>query len=352
MRLGRGEGPGRRHIGPSRVLDAAGRRIRRQYARIAARRGSGVVLLYHRIAEAPSDPWQLAVSPQTFEQHLRFLSSECRVLTLAEMFEAASHRRIPDRAVALTFDDGYVDNLDQGLPLLEKYGTPATMYIATGYVDGPAPFWWDELQDLLAGEGSRPDSLELSLGGVRVSTPTATPEARRHALLSVVHPVLRASSPRMIELALERLREWAGNAAGPAAANGDPSRRPMTRDELERLSRSPLIELGPHTATHPSMVALTPDIGREEVESSRAYLEELTGAPPTSFSYPFGDNNPSSRRIARSCGFRFAVGVRWDTPVTSAARRFEVPRLMAIEESEAALETRIESTLGFHGDPP
>ncbi|HEY5052050.1 MAG TPA: polysaccharide deacetylase family protein [Solirubrobacterales bacterium] len=352
MRLWRGERPGQPKVGAGRVLDAAGRRARRQYARLSARRGAGLILLYHRIAEPPSDPWQLAVTPRTFERHLRLLSSQCRVLTLSEMFEAARRGRIPDRAVAITFDDGYVDNLEEGLPLLEKYGTPATIYIATGYVDSPGRFWWDELQDLIAGAGPRPDSMEMALGGIRIAAPTATERERRHTLLSVVHPVLRASSPRMIQLALERIREWAGGETGTGGIDGDPSRRPMTREELERLSQSPLIELGPHTSTHPSMVALTADVGRDEVESSQRYLEELTGSPPAGFSYPFGDNNPAARRAARACGFQYAVGVRWDTPVTAAARRFELPRLMAIEESEAALQARMEATLRFRGDPP
>lgn len=335
-----------------RLLDAAARRARRQRARLSARSGAGLILLYHRIAEPEFDPWQIAVSPATFDRHLRFLGSEYRLLSLPELVACARRGSIPERAVAITFDDGYADNLHLGLPLLEKHGVPATIYIATDYIGSPRQFWWDELDDLVTGPGERPGSLDLSLGKRRVVAQTSTEADRRGAALSVLHSAFRASPPLTIESGLDQLRAWAGASyASGGRAGSEEARRPMSREELVSLGESDLIELGAHTAHHPSMLALTRDLGRAEVESSRRFLAEATGIAPAGFSFPFGHNSPESRRIVRSCGFDHAVGVRWDTPLTAAARRYELPRLMVVEESEDALAARMEDTLAFRGQP-
>ncbi len=337
----------------ARVPDAVGRRARRRYARFSARSGVGLVLLYHRIAAPSEDPWQIAVSEQTFDRHLGFLASEYTLLPLAELVDAARRRRLPERALAISFDDGYADNLVRGLPLLEKHGIPATFYIATGYMREPREYWWDELMDAMVGEGPRPPRLELELGGERIAVGTETLDERRRALLEVLHPALRASAPPLLELGLGRICEWAGLSAGsaPVGTSEDPLRRPMTPEELASFAASEVVELGAHTANHPSMTSLSRAATFEEVTASRAYLTELLGAPPTSFSYPFGDNNRTARSVVARSGFDHAVAVRGDIPVTAGARWFEIPRLVAIDEPEEALGRRVEQAFAFGAGP-
>lgn len=333
-----------------RIPDALARRARRPFVRLAARRGAGLILFYHRIAAPPSDPWRIAVSSASFDRQLRMLNDEFQVLPLAELVLAARRGRIPPRAVAISFDDGYFDNLDRALPLLEAHRVPATFYIATGYVDRHGPFWWDELQQLLSGPGERPERLDLTLGGTRIAAGTGTAAEREQALLETVHPVLRHSPAETGARWLELIREWAGPAAAAEVATADLG-RPMSSEELARLAASELVELGAHTANHPSLLTLSADEQRSEVELSRDFLAERGGRPPASFSLPFGDNSARSRRIVRSCGFDHAVGVREELPLTAAADRFELPRLMPVEEPAAALGARIEAVLGLGAQP-
>jgi peptidoglycan/xylan/chitin deacetylase (PgdA/CDA1 family) len=266
------------------------------------------------------------------------------LLPLAELIAAARDGRIPERAVALTFDDGYADNLERGLPLLERYGAPATFYIPTGYIDRAGGFWWDELEDLVTGPGERPDRLDLTLHGRGVAVSTATEADRRRALVDVLHPILRVGPPATTERWLELIREWAD---GAIAQSGDAARRPMTEEELARLAQSELVELGAHTSTHPRLPALGRREQLAEIEASRRFLAERLDRPPSSFSFPFGENSPTSRRLVRSCGFDNAVGVQGMVPLTAAARRYELPRTMAVEESAEALAARMERTLAF-----
>lgn len=331
-----------------RIPDGVARRARRPYVERSARRGAGLILFYHRIAQPAKDPWRIAVSAATFDRHLRLLTDEFHVLPLAELVGAARRGRIPPRAVAITFDDGYFDNLDRALPLLEAHGVPATVYIATGYVDSRKPFWWDELQQLLSGPGERPGRLDLTMGGTRIVAPMGTAAERERALMETVHPVLRHSPAEANGRWLELLREWAGPAAAAEVSAADLG-RPMSSEELARLALSEVVELGAHTANHPSLLTLSGAEQRLEVELSRTFLTERTGRPPVSFSFPFGDNSARSRRIVRSCGFDHAVGVREALPLTAAARRFELPRLMPVEEPAAALGARMEAVLRLGG---
>ena len=315
-------------------------------ARSTRRHGRAVVLYYHRIASPRLDPWRTSVSPETFDSHLDLLRSEMRVLSLAELVSARRHGQIPERAVAITFDDGYVDNLEQALPRLERYHLPAVFYIATGLVGTPGPPWWDEIADLLLGGGPRPEQLEATVGRTRANLPTATVAERERALYDVFNPALKRLRPAAIDASIEPLREWAGrDRATPAIGeDGISEARPMTVAELEELGRHDLAELGAHTALHPSLPQLPPTEGRREILASRDMLAEL-GAPPRSFAYPFGDTDRRSREAVREAGFDHAVGVQEYMPVTTAAREFEIPRMMPFEESAERLHQRMSAVL-------
>ena len=95
---------------------------------------AGLVLLYHRIAALDFDPQRLAVTPRHFAEHLEILKACCHPMPLRELVEGARGGTLPDRAVAITFDDGYADALEAGKPALERCGVSATAFLATAYL--------------------------------------------------------------------------------------------------------------------------------------------------------------------------------------------------------------------------
>src|SRR5262245_31484652 len=96
---------------------------------------SDVILLYHRVTRLELDPWGLSVTPEHFAEHLEVLRRFPRI-PLNEVRRPVWRTGQAALRFAITFDDGYFDNLDQAAPLLEKYDTPATFFIATGYIGG------------------------------------------------------------------------------------------------------------------------------------------------------------------------------------------------------------------------
>src|SRR5262245_7394361 len=91
------------------------------------------VLTYHKVS-TDDHPFFEPIHPTLFEQQMRFLKECYRVFPLTELVERGQRGDLPDRAVAITFDDGYRDNYDFAFPVLKRYGLPATVFVATGVI--------------------------------------------------------------------------------------------------------------------------------------------------------------------------------------------------------------------------
>lgn len=313
-------GPVRRAV--PRAAGALGRRARALRRRVVEGRGA-YVLLYHRVARVAVDPWGLAVSPAHFAAQLEMLCRKARPMRLGEFVHARAAGVLPRNPVAVTFDDGYVDNLHEALPLLDRFGVPATVFLATGYL-GRA-YWWDDVQRLLL--GSHPLPGELVLEGRRADgTSTVFRRAldaavRSSRVTTVDHGWRAADGARDGRQALFlELWEWCADitpdsrdaalAALETRLGLDPDTaapRAMTANEVRAITASGLVEIGAHTVTHPILPRLDAAAQRAEIAGSRDTVAAIVGAPPASFSYPHGRWDARTLGIVRELGFA-AVG--------------------------------------------
>jgi peptidoglycan/xylan/chitin deacetylase (PgdA/CDA1 family) len=306
-----------------------------------------LILMYHRIADEPVDYWGLAVSPVRFEEQLSVLRRTRRPLPLTDFvrdFRAGTLR--PD-AVAVTFDDGYVDNLLAGLPRLAAADVPATVFLATGYVDRPEPFWWDELAGFILLENGC-ESFALTIEGKTTlfelgGEPSAgndrpTPAGgltQRQAVLETIYQPLRRLHEDERRPIMEKLRSIFRGRAGQAALN-----RAMTTDEVRRLAAGGLVTIGAHTVTHPSLPELAPAARRREIGASKLACEALSGAPVTTFAYPFGEFDADAREAVKSAGFLCSCSTQ-RRPVDSGSDVFALPRIYIPNLDGDGFEQRI-----------
>src|SRR5262249_33081843 len=147
---------------------------------------------YHQVTARTLDFHRLAVSPADFRAQMAWLQRHCRVMPLAELAESVRTRTIPPDAVAVTFDDGYADNLEVASPILMEIGLPATFFVLYPPADGAAAFWWDTVEGILLGDRPIPPVLEIERNGCGVALPTRTVDERR-AAYATVQEVLAAS---------------------------------------------------------------------------------------------------------------------------------------------------------------
>ena len=125
-------------------------KLRRIAGRMRDRLGPrAAVLLYHRVSDTPTDPYLLRVRTRHFQEQMDVLARRGRVIPLRAL--AAHHRlgSLPHGAVAITFDDGYIDNLLVAKPILQKHGLSATVFMTAGTIGREREFWWDELERVL-----------------------------------------------------------------------------------------------------------------------------------------------------------------------------------------------------------
>lgn len=286
----------------------------------------GVVLLYHRVGGTDPDPHRLSLDLPAFEAQMTWLARECAVLPVAELADRAQHGRLPARAVALTFDDGYVDTLRHAAPCLSALGLPATCFVATDGLDGAHVFWWDRLAASLLAPGERPPSLTIDLPGRRWTLATTTAGERLLAHGVIYGAIVRAAA-EVREAALDALARWA-----PGITPSEDCRR-MTAGEIRALAASAMT-IGAHTVRHPQLPDQPPDVQAREIRESRAALEQLTGAPVVCFAYPFGAVDDTAAAAAREAGLRFAFSCE-ARAVTSRDDPWRLPR---VDPQERALD--------------
>lgn len=290
--------------------------------------GGVLVIGYHRLGDTADDPFDLSVRPSDFAQHLEVLGGRARAMTFGHAARALAAGTLPPRAVVVTFDDGYADTLTQVLPLLERTGTPATIFVTTG-AHG-RQFWWDELADILLRPRPLPPRLELALRGTRRSwtfgaesreQSRVNDQARRRGALHALADELRELDVAARDEVLELIRQWSGYRPSPT-----PLHRSLTPEEIRALSRSPVVEIGAHTVSHPILSNLPETEQQAEAALSRVELEETTGTRVTSFSYPHGAYSATTMAAVRRAGFAAACCSTPDV-VTKRSNVLALPRM-------------------------
>jgi peptidoglycan/xylan/chitin deacetylase (PgdA/CDA1 family) len=296
--------------------------------------------MYHRIAQPDFDPWGLCVSPQHFFEQLEVVRQFSSVRPLSDVLHLREQKRKPCSAVAVTFDDGYADNLLVAQPLLERFQVPATVFLTAGALGSPHEFWWDELSRILLQSDTLPSNLDLTIagevfrwtlrnsrssGGVECRGPrswktTEPPSATRQALYQSVWRLLRRLSYSEQRRALDQLLHWA--CIEPVSRE---SHRILTISEAIALGSADLITIGAHTITHPELSAHPEVVQEKEIRESKHILQRVFDREITQFAYPYGAYSLETVRLVRDAGFSLACSTLQRT-VPRDLNQYELPR--------------------------
>lgn len=293
----------------------------------AAAGPSALVLTYHRVTDLERDPQLLAVAPTNFENQIAALSAAHRVVSLARLVEELRGGHIVDGTVAVTFDDGYVDNLVNARPVLEAHDVPGTVFVSSGYLGGEREFWWDELERTVLSTDTD--------AAWNVLLPPSNDRQRAYIDLDrQVHGLSADEREHVLESARSRF--------GVAAGTRD-SHRVMTGEEVTALDSSPSIEVGAHSRDHVVLAKLSAVEQRLSIEDDKRALEGLCGREMRLFSYPYGgrgDYTAQTVEVVRRAGFIGACAnfpglvKRWTDP-------YQIPRHVVRDWSAEELLARV-----------
>jgi len=261
------------------------------------------ILIYHRVLARPDPLFPGEVDARLFERQLRLLKCFFTPLPLPQALQRLQDGSLPPRAACITFDDGYADNAQIALPLLQKHGLHATFFIASGYLDG-GRMWNDCLIDAVRrAPAPRLDLRELGLDCWPIGT-LAQRSAAIAALLAKLKYLPCRQRQALSEQVSLRAGGWPGRETEPM----------LTVAQLRALHQAGM-QIGAHTVRHPILSALPERQARQEIVDGKTQLEQWLQTPVDLFAYPNGkrDRDYGARHVAmvRELGFTAAVATDW-----------------------------------------
>lgn len=280
-------------------------------------RGRLAILMFHGIEAHPVSPpcWHVLDAP-TLRRQLEYVSRRFDVLPLEEALERLYARALPDRAAALTFDDGTQNLLTHALPVLREFALPAAVFLATGPMGTDETLWPDRLWLAFA----RTTAPVIDLTALGLGTHSLDSAASRGNTYAIaVHRLKEIPDEERIA----QLRTLIASLSPQLHGDTGPFRL-LSWDEAGELASDGLVSLHPHTVTHPILSRCPDEKVEQEVGISCAALERHTGQTPTVFAYPNGRAQDFDERAKAALRRR---GVRWALATTSGMAHSDSDRL-------------------------
>lgn len=296
-----------------------------------------VVLMYHRVSDIAQDPWDMCVGSTNFADQIRKLKDHFDIIPMYRLAERLIKKESLKNLVAITFDDGYLDNYQNAKPILEKDRVPATFYLTTKFKN-EKKYWWDELEQIILNTPVLPEAASIALPGKQITLLLGdsreldgvvrkqnefwrygrTLNNSRLKLYYECWEVIKTLSIENQQLAMQTIRNWAGVTNAPTPAL-------MNEHQVREMSDSSLFEIGAHTINHPALGSLTSNAQQEEISGSKKILENTVSQTLTGFAYPYGHYNEQTPVLTKSSGFSYAVTTE-ERPLTPGNSAFEIPR--------------------------
>lgn len=252
------------------------------------------ILIYHRVLEKRDPLRPDTIDVKRFEQHLQWVSRYFRVMPLTQAVDKLVQGCLPPRALAITFDDGYLDNATVALPVLKKYDLPASFYVSSEFVGGNC-MWIDPLIEAVRQTSKQ----SCVINGVKHPL-QSTDERTRFCLF--VENYKKSLSREQGDAFLEQLI----NELGPQPVE----RLLMAESEIRHLIDSGM-EIGAHGKHHYILSQVSDDEAEKEIVGSKQDLESVLDIEITGFAYPNGkfpnDFHDTHANMVKGAGYRYAL---------------------------------------------
>jgi len=270
------------------------------------------------------------INAADFHQQMSILAKNFCVLPLSDAVTKLQSETLPAKAVSITFDDGYADNVEVALPILQQWQLPATFFISTGFLDGGC-MWNDAvIEAVRVAPGPFLDLSDMNLGKFDVRS------------ISQRQQTIQRLIAKLKYLPQEERGMKAASVARSAGAKL-PDNLMMSSDQVRLLSAAGM-EIGGHTVNHPILSGLSESVTRDEIMQGRKMLEEITGKPVHLFAYPNGtpglDYTSEHIKLLKELGFFAAVSTAYGA-ATSDGDCYQMPRFTPWDTDEIRFTLRL-----------
>jgi peptidoglycan/xylan/chitin deacetylase (PgdA/CDA1 family) len=267
---------------------------------IRRRRSKSVIILaYHRVNDRHDSFWP-ALPTAVFARQMEYLATSCHCYGLEEAVTRLVEDDVHDDAVVVTFDDGYRDNYLNAFPILQRFGIPATVFVATDVIGSGRLLWHDQVNAAIWTTAAR------ALDGFTPVAPSLalrSSEDRCEAQTAILHALRALNEEERAQWVAWLLRTLAVEPCLQAPE------LMLTWDDIKVMHQHG-IGFGAHTATHPVLSRVNPAHAWAEIMQPKVVLEKHLGAPVGGFAYPSGrrqDYTSATKRLVQDAGYIHAV---------------------------------------------
>lgn len=257
---------------------------------------------YHRIGDKENTPFDRAIfscTLEAFEQQIVVLKKHFKIINTVELTKLIERGEIvSERFAVITFDDGYLDNYTEALPILKKHSVTAVFYLTTTFLDSNQITWWDEISYLLRKSSGKVYQLPNSASEYILE---------RNNIDNVIRKIMadiKQSKNLSIATALDDIRMKFPLAKVELSAEN--YQLFMNWTHAKELLRQGM-EIGSHTLTHPILSQLDTEQHKKEIVDSKVILEERLKCNINSIAYPVGRNycyNEQTLEFAAAAGYQ------------------------------------------------
>ena len=236
------------------------------------------------------------ISFEKFTSHLRFLQQEFQFCSLDHISETILRgRSVSGPRIAVTFDDGIGDVIENAIRVAQIYQVPMTFFLPTYFIDTGKPYWFMELPVLVKAAVGHCIEYKGKKFTIQIKD-----DADRTCEELFGKIASQRSKPAEIENSLSQIRSCLPSSVIEAAYKKIP--KPIGWQRVYELSKDSLVCFGSHTVSHPFLLALSKNEISHELVMSREKIQDVTGKPVQYFCYPYGapdDIGPQAPAIAR-----------------------------------------------------
>ncbi|MBL7739729.1 MAG: polysaccharide deacetylase family protein [Chitinophagaceae bacterium] len=281
--------------------------------------------LFHRVSDEKDILWP-PMNVALFDRLVAYISRRYSVVSLEDRLLEGETARTHSRPLAtILFDDGYKDNIEYAVPVLEKYKCPASFYVVTDCIDRDIPTWTYIVDGLF--QQTQKKTLDLSLHFLpgSWSNPSFRTLKERLAFGAVLKPWMKTLSNEQRREVMMALQQSLNDVAVP-------EKKMMNWNDLRQMQSGGFV-IGSHSVSHPLLAS---------IESEQEIMSELTGSGkrieaelgrfPVTISYPVGSYDQRVINCAQQAGYRLGLAVKQRFYNSGMDGLFAIPRVELYNE--------------------
>jgi peptidoglycan/xylan/chitin deacetylase (PgdA/CDA1 family) len=289
--------------------------------------------LFHRVSDEKDHLWP-PMPVSLFKSLITYITKQYHVVQLEDYILSSKEIKTNKKPATILFDDGYKDNIEYAVPILDQQKCPASFYVVTECIDKNIPTWTYMVDHLLQNTSKQQLILEMNFVPVHFKKNEFATHPARLSFGSKLKPWMKGLSNDQRQQVLGHLEMTFDDVAPPA-------NKMMSWNDLKQMQSAGYM-IGSHSVTHPLLASIKNEKELAfEIGESANRIEAKLGKFPVTISYPIGSYDERVMKLSKQAGYKLGLAVKQQFYNTAKDDRFAIPRVELYNEPMWKCKLRI-----------